>query len=80
MQKVCVKVVLRGHLMWYPEKKQKHQIVSARKNARVIDLIKRLNVPIEQVGFILKNGQKVDASLIVNDGDEIELVPIIAGG
>ena len=41
MQKVCVKVVLRGHLMWCPEK-QKHQIVSARKNARVIDLIKRL--------------------------------------
>jgi len=80
MAEFVVTFVLRGNLMWYPEQKQKYQKVLVKRGTTIIDVIRKLNVPIEQLSYILRNGEKVDAYTIINEGDEIELVPIIAGG
>jgi sulfur carrier protein ThiS len=80
MAEFVVTFVLRGNLMWYPEQKQKYQKVLVEKDTTIIDVIRKLNVPIEQISYILRNGQKVDACMMINEGDEVELVPIIAGG
>lgn len=80
MAEFVVTFVLRGNLMWYPEQKQKYQKVLVKRGTTIIDVIRKLNVPIEQLSYILRSGEKVDAYTIINEGDEIELVPIIAGG
>ncbi|MDK2801464.1 MAG: hypothetical protein PWQ70_3083 [Clostridiales bacterium] len=77
---INVTFILRGNLMWYPEQKQKAHNLTVEDNLRIIDVINKLNVPIEQINYVIKNGQKVNVNQKLTEGDQIELLPIIVGG
>lgn len=77
---INVTFILRGNLMWYPEQKQKVHNLTVEDNLRIIDVINKLNVPIEQINYVIKNGQKVNVNQKLTEGDQIELLPIIVGG
>lgn len=66
--------------MWYSEGKKKVHDIKIDDDAKIIDVIERLGVPVEQINFILKNDQKVDMDVLMEEGDQIEIRPIIAGG
>lgn len=45
-----------------------------------LEIINKLNIPEQSVYVIEKNGQMVDKRSIINDEDELTLLPVIAGG
>lgn len=80
MEEINVTLILKGNLMWYPEEKKKVHNIRVNKDTKVIDVINKHNVPIEQVAYILNNSKKINVNSVVYEGDQIEIVPIIAGG
>ncbi len=80
MNEINVTIIFKGHLMWYSEGKKKTHNITIDKDLKIIDVIKKLKVPIEQINIVLKNHEKVDVNTVMNEGDQIEVVPIIAGG
>lgn len=66
--------------MFYSEGKKKIHELTIDDGLKIIDVIKMLNVPTEQINIILKNGQQTGIESLVSEGDEIEVKPIIAGG
>lgn len=78
--KINVNITLLGHLMWYSNNKQKQHNLNVKKNINLKKILKELNVPTEQIHYILKNGHKSDINTILSDRDEIIIAPIICGG
>lgn len=66
--------------MWYPEDKKKMHNISIGENATIAEVLKSLRVPLEQINIVLKNGRKAAVDDGMNEGDEIDISPIIAGG
>ena len=52
---INIEVNLLGNLMWCPDKKQKIHNIQVQSNIQISELLKQMNVPIEQVNFITKN-------------------------
>ena len=79
---INIEVNLLGNLMWCPDKKQKIHNIQVQSNIQISELLKQMNVPIEQVNFITKNNQKIDINspLELIEGDKISIKPIIFGG
>lgn len=80
MKQINVTFILRGNLMWYPDEKKKVYDIAINKNLRIIDVIDKLKIPAEQINLVLKNGQKANVNTLMNEGDQIEIIPIIVGG
>jgi uncharacterized protein with PIN domain len=59
-----------------PDKKQRTFSHSFELNASVKDMIEALGVPHTEVDLILVNGQSVDFSYLVQDGDQISVYPV----
>jgi sulfur carrier protein ThiS len=80
MTQINVTFILKGHLMWYPKDRKKIHILSVDENAKIADVLDSLNVPAEQIKLVLRNGQTVDMNDKMDEDDEVEIIPIIAGG
>lgn len=80
MRQIKVTIILKGHLMWYSEGKKKVHEITISEGLKIIDALHTIKVPIEQINIVRKNGEKVSLDTEINEGDQIEIVPIIAGG
>jgi sulfur carrier protein ThiS len=54
--------------------------VDACEGATVAEAVKASGIPIEEVGFIVRNNEKINEGLILSEGDRIKLYPYIIGG
>jgi hypothetical protein len=80
MKEINVTFVLRGHLMWYPEDKKKVHNISVDGDLKIVDVLNNLNIPIEQISYVLKNDEKTDINETMKEGDQIDIAPKIVGG
>lgn len=49
-------------------------------NSRVIDVIKKYNLPLKEVAICYVNGRDADNEHILHDGDTVSLFPPVGGG
>lgn len=49
-------------------------------NSRVIDVIKKYDLPLEEVAICLVNGRDADNEHVLQNGDTVSLFPPVGGG
>ena len=59
---------------------QNEVVLDLADNATTEDLLRSLPVTDREYLYVVRNGIRLDSSAKLNDGDEILLVPPIAGG
>jgi sulfur carrier protein ThiS len=74
-----MKVRAFGSLKIYTEGKDLIEI-DIDSERRVQDIIGSLNIPENYVYIIEKNGETVEKDMIVNNSDQITLIPLLSGG
>ncbi|HEY6871807.1 MAG TPA: MoaD/ThiS family protein [Geobacteraceae bacterium] len=50
------------------------------EGTRVIDIIRDLGIPEEQIGMIMLNSKHAEPDQQLNDGDSLALFPLVGGG
>lgn len=72
---------LGGHLSWYDPQKRSWLELSVSEPAALIELVRQLNLPLEEIALTVVNGHAVllDEAR-VSDADRVELYPPIGGG
>ena len=75
-----VHVALNGHLSWYTQTRERLQVAEVPGGSTVSDLIAHLGVPEVEVAFATVDEKRVDADFVLAEGNQVSLVPIIAGG
>lgn len=81
MEEINVKFTLLGQLMWYSPGHQKHhqlQIGGDRTVGEVLEL--ELHVPTAEIGFVKLNGFLGSVDERLSDGDQVDVMPVVAGG
>ena len=72
---------LGGHLGWYDSQKRSRLEIHLGEPTRLLSLLERLKIPAAEVAVAIVNRQTVDlGSVLVNNGDRVELFPPIGGG
>ena len=51
-----------------------------QENCRVIDVVKKYDLPPEEVAICLVNGRDVDNDHVLTDGDTLSIFPPVGGG
>ncbi len=64
---------LNGRLS--PDRRQSDFQISLNERQPIADLIESLSVPITEVDLVLANGEPVDISYIVQEGDRFSIYP-----
>ncbi len=59
---------------------RKELTVDAREPVSLPAVLARLGVPEKEVGIIVKNRKRDDIDCMIQDGDIVELFPILSGG
>ncbi len=54
--------------------------IQLSEERKISELIEQMEVALEDVGIILKNGVWVNAEDYVGNNDKLELFPVLAGG
>jgi sulfur carrier protein len=49
-------------------------------NSRVVDVIQKYDIPLEEVAICYVNGRDADNDHILKDGDTVSLFPPVGGG
>lgn len=76
-----MRVHLGGHLGWYSLHKQSWLDVPVSEPISLIELARRLELPIGEIALAVVNGRAVSLSdTLVSDADRVELHPPIGGG
>ncbi len=77
---ITIHVRIYGHLQHdAPEQKAKHTL-EVTPGTKVAEVIESLGIPRAEVAFRLVNDKRVSDDHPLEDGDEVGLVPVIAGG
>ena len=72
---------LGGHLSWYDPQKRSWLELSLSEPTALIELVRQLKLPPEEIALIVVNGHAVSPEEArVSDGDRVELYPPIGGG
>lgn len=58
----------------------KAQTTDLENNSRVIDVLEKYDLPLEEVAICLVNGRDADNEHMLNNGDTISLFPPVGGG
>ncbi|MFW5790139.1 MAG: MoaD/ThiS family protein [Bacillota bacterium] len=77
---ITVKIV--GHLERYISEAENELKVTLDNDSRVFDLFKKLEIPEEEIEYImiLVNGQPASKETIINSGDRVSLLTLADGG
>jgi len=59
---------------------KKELIVDAQQPVSLTTLLERLGVPQDEVGIIVRNRKRDAIDCLINEGDVVELFPILSGG
>ena len=59
---------------------KKELIVDAQQPVSLTTLLDQLGVPQEEVGIIVRNRKRDAIDCMIQDGDVVELFPILSGG
>jgi molybdopterin converting factor small subunit len=59
---------------------KKELIVDAEKPVMLTALLDQWGVPQEEVGIIVRNRRRDEIDCMIQDGDVVELFPILSGG
>lgn len=77
--KVKVRIELSSWFRRYSEGKELLEVETA-EGATAEEAVKAAGIPFEEVGFIVRNNEKIDEGLILSEGDRIKLYPYVIGG
>jgi sulfur carrier protein ThiS len=77
---MSVQVKAAGHLRNKMPEKRTQMSVDVNAGEIVLDVITRLGINRAQVWIIRLNGENVQDSHPVGDGDMVELFPLVGGG
>ena len=58
----------------------KTEIAEIADNSRVADVIKKYDLPPEEIAICLVNGRDADNEYVLNSGDTVSLFPPVGGG
>ncbi|SDM02874.1 MoaD/ThiS family protein [Halarsenatibacter silvermanii] len=77
-----IEVKLLGNLKYYPEEKNKMQIIESEESDEIIlnEVIEELNIPEDEINLILVNGREKSPNSKVEEGDSIKILPVVSGG
>jgi len=77
-----VTIVLAGPLRRYYRTSEtaKHERVQLSSGATIRDLMDHYGIPREKVSHIVVNRLRGEMDTVLEDGDEIRLIPLAAGG
>lgn len=73
-----MKIVL--HMTLAAEAKAPEAEIQLSEKKKIKDLIEQMDVAIDDVGIILKNGNWVEQDAYVGNEDKLEVFPVLAGG
>lgn len=57
----------------------KEELTNIQDNSRVIDVIEKYHLPIDEVSICLVNGRDADNEHILQNGDTVSLFPPVGG-
>jgi len=73
-------VQLKGHLQWY-DTENRQEVVFDENQLTPAKIIDQLNIPRNQIQFILVNDTRIiDDKLVLNENDVVKIIPVIEGG
>jgi sulfur carrier protein ThiS len=73
-----IKIKLYGHLYWYTDKKKEMEIQARQKSIETI--LNELDIPVGEIAMVTINKNKAELNAIPQDGDLVEVHPVIGGG
>lgn len=76
------KIKLLGHLNLKTNDKKKIQEIELKEGKEYVlmDVLNDLNISLNEINLIFKNGEKVNLKSKVRNNDYIEILPIVGGG
>jgi len=83
MSEIKIQVKLFGHLVrFYPQARenQGQATLNLPEKSTVQDMIQHLEIPDDMVEVVFVNEEKVSKDQVLKDGDEVGMLPLIAGG
>ncbi len=58
----------------------REQILHMKENSKVIDIVKKYNIPSDEIAICLVNGRDADKLQSLKTGDTVSLFPPVGGG
>ena len=58
----------------------KEEMTELKDNGRVIDVIEKYHLPMEEVAICMVNGRDADTEHVLQNGDTVALFPPVGGG
>ncbi len=74
-----VKVIFHGDLRRHNNGKSDTE-TDLKEGTTVGQLIARTQIPTDKIAFAGINGSRVDKTVVLNDGDEVTIFQMVAGG
>jgi len=75
---IKIKLQVHGHLYWYAGKKYVLEVESEPKDIETI--LEQAGIPTGEVSFVAIDNKKLGLEHIPNDGDVIDVYPVVGGG
>lgn len=74
-----IKIIFHGSLKKYNNYLLESEM-EIPEGTKVSGVINRVAVPAEEIAFIAVNGSRAPVSLMLQEGDEVKLFQLVAGG
>lgn len=58
----------------------KEESTVLQENSRVINVLEKYNLPMEEIAICMVNGRDADMQQVLQDGDVVSLFPPVGGG
>ncbi|NLM42983.1 MAG: hypothetical protein GX201_03040 [Clostridiales bacterium] len=75
---IKIRLQVHGHLYWYAGKKNELEVEIEPKDVETI--LEQIGIPIGEVSFVAIDNKKVGFEYIPNDGDILDVYPVVGGG
>lgn len=77
---IRVRVVLKGGLATYAPGETEDHLVELPAGSRIVDALRLLGVPAHEVMGAVSGGVLKRPDDLLSDGEDLEVLPVIAGG
>jgi len=75
-----VTIIATSGLLWFTPARQEKNIVQVPENYTVRTILKQLQIPADEVSYIVHDGKIDNLDYKPQHGDVIELYPVISSG